>query len=483
MYLTWKTEEVSVANFFTMLEPISKTRIDCDPVGQRPDIESMSKRQGIIDTVFRGYDFGELKLRTIPEGEYKYRSIDGGHRKRAIRDYINNRFKTGKNTVCYVNGVEYSIGGKYFKDLPSEVKEQFLNYKMRFTIYGEEMNDEQAGETFRRTNISTDVNWQEMLNSYEDNLVAQFIRELCRPIRGLNNQYHSLFEYTLISPEKRKQAWFQSASTRLRDDEFATRFLTMLTKSDKTPNWLTCSNRENEKTFIRLGDSIKGEWVKDPKLAKRQQNMVIDALNFMLDYAQAKKRNSRQLMSVQEFTMVSRFYVYLIKTFGKNGFKVKDYDNLYLAIRGSMDRFVGKDDTDLREDTHKDNKGVRTVTECFRQYLTVHDDQVRSEQSVKWLLEEMDIDDCGITFLDPVRLFPNEIVEQVLRKQNYKCWVTGMPLSIKDAAGAHVIAWSEGGRTSIENCVVCHKDENGRMNSMDADLYRQIRRQELKIAA
>lgn len=483
MTLNWTSKEYPVATFYTMLSDISEKRIDCDPVGQRPDIESMSKRQGIIDTMLRGYDFGELKLRTLPdEGSYKYRSIDGGHRKRGIRDFIENKFKTARSSVCFVAGKEYKVGGLYYKELPKEVKEFFHNYKIRFTIYGEEMTDEQAGETFRRTNISTDVNWQEMLNSYEDNLVAKFVRETSRPIRGLNNKYHALFEYTDMTPEKRKQAWFQSASIRLRDDEFVTRLLTMLTKSEKIPNWMTCSNRENENTFINLGDPIKGEWIENSQLAKKNQKTVIDSLDFMLEYAQAKKRNSRQLMSIQEFTMVSRLYVYLIKTFSKNGFKVKDFDKLYISVRGSMDRFVGKDETNLRMDTHSDNKGVRLVCECFRQYLTVHDDETRSEQSVRWLLEEMNIDNCGIMFLDPVRTFPNEMVEQVLRQQNYKCWVTDLPLSIKDAVGGHIVPHSEGGKTTIDNCMVCHKDENSKMSSMDAFLYRQACRQELQLS-
>ena len=103
--LTWKTKEISVASFYAMLSEISTHRIDCDPIGQRPDVESMSKRQGIMDTVFRGYDFGELKLRTLPEGnDYLYRSIDGGHRKRAIRDYILGKYKLGKNTQCFISG-------------------------------------------------------------------------------------------------------------------------------------------------------------------------------------------------------------------------------------------------------------------------------------------------------------------------------------------------------------------------------------------
>lgn len=479
MSLTWTNKEYSIAKFYEMLNPISTERIDCDPVGQRPDIESMSKRQGIIDTVLLGYDFGELKLRTIVDNEYRYRSIDGGHRKRAVRDFIDGKFKTLRSTVSEVNGVQYKVGGKYYKELPQEVKEKFNSYKMRFTIYGESMTNEEAGETFRRTNITTDVNHQEMLNSYEDNLVAKFVREISRPIRGMDNNYHDLFKYRSLDPENRKQFWFHTASSRLRDDEFVTRFLTMLTKPPKSVNWLTCSDSENEKTFVNLGDKNEGLWANNPQESKRQKQNVLDALDFMLKYANAKKLNSRQLLGVKEYTMVSRLYVFFVKTFTKNGFRIDDWSNFYNTVRGALDKFLSKDESILRMDTHKDSKGVRLVSECFRQYLSVHNDQERSEYSIKWLLEEMSMEDCGIVFLDPVRVFPAEIIEQVWRQQGMTCWVTGLPLDIKDAVGGHIVAHCEGGRTVVENCAVCHKDENTRMGSLDATLYRQIRREEL----
>ena len=79
MSLTWESKEFSIASFYNKLSSISTERIDCDPVGQRPDVESMFKKQGIIDTVIRGYDFGELKLRKLIksiDNHYSMRSID-----------------------------------------------------------------------------------------------------------------------------------------------------------------------------------------------------------------------------------------------------------------------------------------------------------------------------------------------------------------------------------------------------------------------
>lgn len=475
MTLTWQTRELPVGTFYTMITPLSEEYIDCDPKGQRPDIESLSKKQGIIDTVIRGYDFGELKLRTLTEAvhritNFKYRSIDGGHRKRAVRDFINNKFRTSRNTVAIVNGQEIPVGNKYFKELPPEVKAQFSSYKMRFTIYDESMNDEQAGEIFRRTNITTDVNHQEMLNSYEDNLVAQFVREISRPIVGEGNKYHPLFEYKSLG-EERKQTWFSTASTRLRDDEFVTRFLTMLTKGEKNANWLTSSNKEMENAFINLNRI----WSVDPKRAKQDQKMVIDALDFMLSYVRAKKSVGGTTMSTQEFTMVSRFYVYLVRTFGRAGFKIADFEKLYVSVRNAMDRFVARGDTaDLRTDTWTDKKGLRTVCECFKQYLTVHDDMERSLKSIEWLLEEMDINGCGIKFTDTARVFTPEQIDAGLRKQGGVDWIYGKPLKPKDAAGGHIVPHSEGGTTTMDNLCVITKEDNQRMGSMDAHLYKAM---------
>ena len=192
---------------------------------------------------------------------------------------------------------------------------------------------------------------------------------------------------------------------------------------------------------------------------------------------------SKQKLSPQEFTVASRLYIYLNKQFGKNGYKISDWLTFYTSVRNAMDRFVGKDPHNLRMELWDDDKGTRAVSTAFHGYLTVHDKQNKSEQSMKWLLEEMDINECGITFLDTNRVFSAEMIEQVLRNQGYKCWVTGKPLDIKESVGGHIVAHSEGGKTTIDNCMVCHRDENRRMGSMDATLYRQIRQEELSLQA
>lgn len=474
--LSWTQSLMTIEQFYAHLSAISTSQIDCDPVGQRPDVESLDKSQGIIDTVIQGFDFGELKLRTLIAAirkatNFKYRSIDGGHRKRAIRNFIEGRFKTGKDTVATVNGTVIDVSNKFYKELPQEVKEQFNNYQLRFTVYGESMTDEQAGETFRRTNITTSVNHQEMLNSYEDNLVAKFVRETSRPIPGLNNEYHQLFNYTSLVPGDRKQKWFKEPSKRLRDDEYVTRALTLIDKLDsKNTNWLSVTDKESEAAFI----SLSKKWAKDNVLAKRQQRYVVDVLDFLLNYGVAKKKGSKYGYVKQDFAIVFRLYFYLIKTYGKNGFRVKDYDLLYTNIRKAMDRFVGSDESNLRLEIWKDDKGIRTVSTAFEGYLQVHNDHNKAVLSIIWLLEEMDIESSGIILLDPVRVFPQDMIEEQLRANNGICEVDGQPLDINDAVGAHIIAHSEGGKTSRDNLMVCRKVHNDKMGSMNALVYKKL---------
>ena len=485
--ISWSTKSMNIATFCSALESYSKERIDCDPVGQRPDTESQSKKQGIIDTVLMGYDFGELKLRTLTENvrastSYKYRSIDGGHRKRAIRDFVANKFKTSKSTVAIVNSQEYHVGGKYFRELPLGVRDQFFAYEIRFTIYGESMTDSQASEIFRRVNISTNVNNQETLNALEDNLVARFIRETSRPVVGLNNSYHDLYEYKLNKKSEREQEYFKDVSSRLRDDEYTTRILTIVSKDSKDANWLTCSEAENEHTFLNLGDPITGVWAKEKEKAKQHQNLVIKALDFMLQYAKTK-RNSVNLylkMTNIEFVIVMRLYFHLVKTYGREGFKINNWQNFYESVRNAMLRFTSTDEKLLRKDTITDSKGLRTVTEAFKGYLGVHNDQLRCEKSVEWLLEEMKIEDSGIIFLDKKRVFNSEEIDAGWLKQDKLDWIDGKPLTRENASGGHIVAHSEGGKTEMSNLCVISKEHNQRMGTMNADMYRQIWLQQQK---
>ena len=100
--------------------------IDCLPVGQRlPILQGLDlygkKAVSIISCILEGEHIGVITIVKLSDMEaYEFESIDGGHRKRYIFAYVDNQF---------------SVDGKFFKDLTSEEQEEFLNYDLDFCVY------------------------------------------------------------------------------------------------------------------------------------------------------------------------------------------------------------------------------------------------------------------------------------------------------------------------------------------------------------
>ena len=78
--------------------------IDCQPLAQRlPVTEGPEKREGIINLMLKGIDIGQITLvKNTNESLYTKDSLDGGHRKRYIHGFYNNKF---------------TVNGKYYNQL------------------------------------------------------------------------------------------------------------------------------------------------------------------------------------------------------------------------------------------------------------------------------------------------------------------------------------------------------------------------------
>lgn len=167
----WKYVERTVEEF---VNEANRDNWLVDPEWQRINIDIIlnkkgkaSKSQGIINSIFEGLDIGEIKL---CDYEGTKASIDGGNRKRAILNFFNNKFALPKGS---------KNAGKYYRDLDEAAKEEFLSYKMRFIEYGN-IATQWIGRIFRNTNLTTEVNRQEMRNSYGQNPVAVLVRRTDR---------------------------------------------------------------------------------------------------------------------------------------------------------------------------------------------------------------------------------------------------------------------------------------------------------------
>lgn len=452
--LEWNYQEWSIAQFIKYA-PL----IDCNPVGQRPSVEpnpigtvKASKAQSIIDSIFQGLDVGEIKLDqlVIPD-LYRYESIDGGNRKRAILGFVQGIFPTHKSSV---------IGEKYYSQLTDSDIEYFNNYGLRFIIF-KHLTVAQKGKIFRSTNNATPVNHAEQRNSYGNIPIANMIRNIARHVQGIGNIPHTLFasHYTKTDKEIFENVSFDNR--RLAIDEAVARIA------------FRCFNNETlgTSTNDELDAFYENESLDEVAVSKLQKK-VAACLDFIQKVSIERKVLTKKGVTFNEFTMLYRLYFHYLETKGK--FRVVDYNAFAKAFTKAYVSFDNKKPSKYAEELVKEGNVKRIRYEAFKAHLGEHKTLFKMKNTIEWFVHEFDETAATIFAIDKQRNFENEDIQAQLARQDYKDWVDGKPLTMKDAQGAHVKAHSKGGRTDVYNLIVTHKDHNSRMGTMDPEDYKKV---------
>lgn len=443
--LEWNLELWTVRDFL-----MKSSTIDCNPVGQRPGVSpnpiggaKASKQQSIVNTMLKGGDIGEIKL-VKETGDYELESVDGGNRKRTILSFLRNEFPLHKSSV---------LGEVYAREMPSEVLQEFMDYPMRFVIYNK-LTTRQKGELFRDTNNTTPVNQQETLNSYGDIPIANLIRETARAVIGVGNAPHQLFFSYITQGGNEVYPNVATNNNRLRLDEIVARIVYMIYAGEKpvvAPFEKLQSMYDDESLNQKAVDTI--------------EKKLKSVLDFMQNCAEERKSQVQRGLTGGQIVMLYRLYFSLKSEF--KGFKIGDYSKFWTQFNTAFNVFNAKNP--LRKDIVEDN---RLIHEAFNQHLGEHKTQYKFDNTVKWMLEEMDLDEATVITLDSKRSFPREMIELKLAEQGFKCWVDGKPLTMKDAQGGHIVPHSKGGQSVYENLVVISAEHNRRMQDTNAHDYK-----------
>lgn len=131
------------------------------PKYQRNKVWTSNAKSYLIDSIVRGYPIPPIFIRQnidINTRKTTREVIDGQQRMNAIIGYISNDFPINKS-----HNKEY--GGAYYKDLPDEIKENFLNYDISFEVI-KIKEDAKIYEMFARLNTNNvALNKQELRNA------------------------------------------------------------------------------------------------------------------------------------------------------------------------------------------------------------------------------------------------------------------------------------------------------------------------------
>jgi len=478
-YSTKKTSKVmTVSDFFTKWLP----EIDLTPIEQRLDVQKTknekknagteTKRQGIIGAIFDGLDIGEICVYKLLDVEIKryeeiydmdnvlpYAVHDGGHRSRTIRDFKNGKFPTHKSSA---------IGSKYYNDLTPVERDWFDNYQLRFMLY-EDSTPAFRGKQFDQAGKTTPLNEQEILNAYGNIPVGNLVRELARELgTGINNDPHPLFQLNPVKDGKVSAVNLSTGPDRLSYDRFVARVVYLALNGEK-PN--ACDDAELTSMY------------QNPKFdqttvdtAKKKVKLCLDFIHSVAK-AKIKDLGGRSKLNLEEAAALMRLYFTYIE---RGSFKPRavDYEQFW-------ERFC---DAWLELSRESESEYAMEILESgharwyeFGSQLRKHKTVEQWTNTVTWL-EEAGLDYASLisdgviptTLKQGARCFDIEDVKRKWVEQGRRCAITRERLSFKDAEGAHIVAYSNGGRTEYSNLAVTHRDHNRAMGSLNLDAYRRV---------
>lgn len=287
----------------------------------RPDVYDIDKKQGIACYAIYGWSFGQITLRQVKR--YKvgstfasYEVIDGGHRVRAIREFIKNEFTLPAwAEPVTIDGVQYEVANKFYDDLDTVVKKKYHEYKIMFMIYDKSLSDFEAGIVFNWQNKQSDLNDIEKFNAIQT-MVSNYIRERSRTlIDGLQNVSGFSEKHRLFNTENVKNKNWPVGSI-VKEEDSRLRFQYILSQ---IVFWYSSLNDKNNKPISHFDienpsyswDTINIQLNKEDELWKTKQKVRIDSIESILDELHKVSSAFNNLSNTKMNYLILRF-VYII---------------------------------------------------------------------------------------------------------------------------------------------------------------------------
>jgi len=432
----------------TIKEFIEDDSIDCNPIHQRFDVGDLKKKQGIINCLLSGRNFGLIVLNDKGEifedtEDFRYESIDGGHRKRSIHEFIRGEFK---------------VNGLFFHEYPEKIRKAFLDLELDFLIYIQLTNAER-GEVLRELNTQSNMLEQEIRNSYGDIPIANMVRGYCRGAR------HSVWDYVSFD------------NARMKTEELVARMLCQI--FGDTPLATRANHSALDKMYADdslTEKEVKNASVKLDKLLK----FIIDIANTRSDnYDSHIKNTTRTKMGLREFVLWQRIYLFLEEKFGPN-FKVKDYRNLWIAVNRVFQEWSApiKEQPEYRTKTIEGLKVLDENKAPCQQFVSSLG-EYQGEPQLRYALQVLLLEGVDFSeYVDSVqktgRFFTVSQMQRKLAIQNFKCDLDGDDCSYAQAEGSHIISAKNGGTNDTKNLVMLRACWNQDMGEMNYDEYKAL---------
>ena len=399
-----------------------RDRIDTNPDYQRPAVWTRSQKQLLIDTILRGYDIPKLYWQKVDSAPDRYDVVDGQQRLRAIWGFFEGEFGLPRDADP-IEG--YAIKNLRHTQLPDDLRIRFDTYPLDIVLV-EEADEDEVREMFLRLQNGTSLRAQEKRNAYPGRM-RDFVRALAsHQIFAAVGFSNSRYTYDLVAAQ-----------------------------------------------FVRL------------EMAGGPANVKNRDLNNM--YEEGREFDS----TCQDARAVRRVMDFMATIFTEKTPELTRYNAvaLYCVSAELLASYVRPEFEPVFLDWFLDFERRRREQEALSedeaeaewvQYKEKISHSTDSEDSIRWrmdfMLKDLLLRHPGLTLKDTQRGFTDQQRLAVFRRDGGECQLRihcgGEKLRWDDWHCDHRVAWTHGGKTTVENgqaaCTACNLAKGGSAPILDA---------------
>lgn len=458
---------ITVADIYDML--VTTSSLNPNPIYQRNSTISDyndKKNQGIIEAILRGFGIDIIIVRDISVYDeshpirvlypnYKFLVVDGGHRCRAIKWFIDNKF-------------QINIDGnlKFYRDLTEKQKKKIreASVLMKYII----CSSEDARDYFWTVNKMTMTTVVETIMADDVNPVCRWIREHTWYYPEYKNleKIHPIFKVSSTDKFQYVTDIWNKPNT---GGSFFYHALITLVKSIGEGN-------------VNAGQKAWEKLVSDEKVIPNEAEKIWTRFfDDLLEYQ--KITRPKDGINDDIFGFFSCVWFELLDQYGIDGFKFE------------MDKFAEELASKRAELTNKFNKNKQSqydykmiknldgkeeeIKSVVREYIKAFSHGKKMKFVGKLILAEMDNDlsRIGVTVMHKRKSLSKKNRELLLNMQKNRCYIDGKSLKLEDAEAGHIVAVSMGGTNDLSNLKMIRKSHNRNMGSTNIEDYKKTYRE------
>lgn len=385
-----------------------KSQINTNPDYQRPSVWTKSQKQLLIDTILRDYDIPKIYLHKRDNNTFDV--IDGQQRIRTIWSFYNNEFALAKDADD-VNGCV--IANKKYSELPIEITTIIDSYTLDFVIL-DNPNEDEIREMFLRLQNGTSLKAQEKRNAMPGNM-RNFVKKVAKhDFFNKVNFTNSRFTYDLIAAQ-----------------------MCLLSINKKI-----CNIKDKDLNTMYFENAAFDEHSQEAKNIFR----VLDYLNTMFP---------TKAPELKRYSVISLF-ILIMEMMPNYDIRKREKELASWFIEFEAQRALDEQKAPEMQDPKLViyHEKVSNSSDTYDSLTYRH----------TFLKEDLLSKITNLPQKDNKRNFDEAQRQVIFRKYDGKCQICGKICEWNDWEADHIIPWSKGGKTVVENgqvlCPSCNSKKS-----------------------